>query len=268
MDENCWDAFGDEGASANARFALFSFIAFQSSLIPTAVEILRRAKSRFGVPETARLHCRVLFSGMQRSKTEWKFLTSKQPIEIVKYLGVELLGLKPCWSYGYVDLKELGDLPSPEFMKFTFPSVDGAPRAEASMPFRDKQAQRFAYLAASLPLRNRLSNVQFWIDQDASRVEWFNKKSGQAHNLNPLIPASIDLPSELAPMLEIADLFAYVAGRHLAGDERLGWTVFRSIHRRFGPLTTKFNFDPAVFGGPSKFFNGADMIDADQLGAT
>lgn len=265
MEIQC-EAFGDEAVSPDGRFAIFSFFAVETRQIATAVEILNRAKRRFGVPESARFHCRVIFSGMQRAKTEWRTLKPQQPIEICRYLGTELLLLKPIWIYSYVDMSEVKKQPKPNMLQGKFANAGAAPSKEFSMPFSEKQAQRFAYTGASFPLHQQFPTANIWVDRDSTQVEWFDKRRGQAHNLNPIVPSSSDLPTEYLPMLEIADLFAYSTGRYLAKDQRPGWPVFRSIHRRFKPTGSRFQFDPSLFGGEPQFWDGSQMQRAEEAG--
>lgn len=243
------DAFGDEGTSADGRFALYSFVGFEPSKIPSALAILSRTKEKFGVSNAARFHCRELFAGDRRAKTEWRVLKPKEPIEVCRYLSTELFSLRPLWAYGYVDMGALRELPDPTTMRTFFPARDDAPSMEHAMPFGVGQAHRFAFLAAGWNFRTRFTNsVRFWVDTDRTKIEWFNGKRGQAHNLNPILPCSADLPSELLPMLEIADLFAYAAGRCLSNDQRYGSGIFRTIHRRYGPIMGRMTLDPTAFG--------------------
>lgn len=242
------DAFGDEGTSADGNYALYSFVGFEPAKISSALSILSRTKEKFGVSDTARFHCRELFAGDRRAKTEWSILKPKEPIEVCRYLSTELLSLRPLWAYGYVNMRAIRELPDSQTMRTIFPARDGVASTEHAMPFGIGQAQRFAFLAAGWNFRKRFSSgVRFWVDADRTKIEWLNGKKGQAHNLNPLL-CSTDLPSELLPMLEIADLFAYAAGRCLSNDQRYGSGVFRTIHRRYGPITSSVDLDPTAFG--------------------
>lgn len=237
------EAFGDESSSANNRFAIYSFIGFSPKGVEAATSMLADVKKQFGVPDSARLHCRILFSGDQRAKTEWKRLCPK----FCRKLSSSLLPLTPIWSYGYVDLWDHQTLPSPNLMSGKFSSDIGR---EFSMRFGIKEAQRFAYSAAETQIALRFINsVRFWVDSDESKVDWFFGKK-QAHNVHfgLGVPAQIDLPKEYVPMLEIADLFAYTASRHLSGSQQFGQQVFRTIHKQFGPVISKMTMDPSLFG--------------------
>lgn len=243
------DAFGDEGTSADGNYALYSFVGFEPAKISSALSILSRTTEKFGVSDAARFHCRELFAGDRRAKTEWRVLKPKEPIEVCRYLSTELLNLRPLWAYGYVDMRAIRELPDSQTMRTIFPARDDVSSTEHAMPFGIGQAHRFAFLAAGLNFRNRfVSDVRFWVDADRTKIEWYNGKKGQAHNLNPILPCRADLPLELIPMLEIADLFAYAAGRCLSNDQRYGSGVFRAIHRRYGPIMTSVNLDPTAFG--------------------
>jgi hypothetical protein len=258
------EVFGDEGTSANQRYALYSFIGFEPAKVERALAILSRTKERFGVSNAARLHCRELFAGERRAKTEWRVIKPKEPIEVCRYLTTELLSLRPLWAYGYLDMGALRELPDPTTMRTSFPARDGSPGVEDAMRFGDGQAQRFAYLAAGWTFQQRFWNTaRFWVDQDTTKLDWLNGKKGQAHNLNPILPCSTALPPGWSPMLEIADVFAYAAGRCLANDQRYGAGVFRTIHRRYGPIVSKMNMDPTAFGAE---IDRAEWVNAVKTG--
>ncbi len=242
------EAFGDESVSLQGDIALYSFVGFSPASIPAALEILRRAKTRFRVPAAAKLHCRVIFSKMQRDKSEWCVLRKDDPVKLCKYLSTELLPLKPLWSYGWLDRRKLKQFERPDVMTISFPGTPEAAGRDMSTPFGEKLAQRFAYMAAGIPFQQEFGEqVRFWVDRDSTQVEWFDKKA-QAHNLDLLHKSSVDLPPEYAGMLEIADLFAYASARHLEKSERLGWLVFRAMHRRYGPKTSEVNLYGSMFG--------------------
>jgi hypothetical protein len=78
-------------------------------------------------------------------------------------------------------------------------------------------------------------------------MQWFNGR-GQAHSFNPILPCSADVPTELQPLLEIADMFCYAAARCVSNDQRFGRAVFQTMHRRYGPAVGKMNHDLSAFG--------------------
>lgn len=209
--------------------------------------MLADVKKQFDVPNSARLHCRELFSGAQRAKTAWNTLDQKDTAEFCRKLSSDLLFLTPIWSYGYVDLLDHQKLPSPNLISGKFSSDIGR---EFSMRFGIKEGQRFAYSAAEIAIVQRfIKSVRFWVDQDRSKVHWFFSKK-QAHNIHSGLgaPAQIALPEDYVPMLEIADLFAYTASRHLSGSQQFGQHVFRTIHKQFCPIISKMTMDPSLFG--------------------
>ncbi len=241
------EAFGDESESAGGRFAIYSLIGFEPKKIESAKAILTQLKEKFGVPVSERLHCYVLFKREAREKTKWRVLKDKDTAEVCRQLSEELFPLSPLWSYGYVDLHELQALPTPDKMVGKFSGETGQ---VFSMDFRMKQAQKIAYSAAEIPFVTRFAkDVRFWIDQDGTKIEWFMGRR-KAHNIHAGVgePASVQVPEEYAPMLEIADLFAYAAGRHLSGTSSFGQHVFRTMHERYVPQANKLHLDPSLFG--------------------
>jgi hypothetical protein len=246
------EVFGDESTSRHNRHAIYSLIGLKPSEIELASQALKQAKKEFNVPTSARLHCRELFAGDKRKKTEWNVLDSRSPAEFCKCLSSELLTLGIFWSYGYVDLTELKNLPRPESMEGKFSTHEGP---EFSFFFGAKQAQKFAYAAAEIPFIQKFGpeRLRFWCDKDTTKIEWFFGKK-QAQNVNQGLGSKPHtmLPVAYAPMLEIADLFAYAANRHLSGGQEFGQHVFSTMHEKFHPMATKFNLDPSLFGSPIK----------------
>jgi hypothetical protein len=248
MEDIVCEVFGDESTSRDNKHAIYSLVGFKPSEIELASLALSQAKEEFNVPTSARLHCRELFAGHQRGKTEWRALDSRKPVDFCRSLSSRLLTLNLYWSYGYVDLMELQGLPKPERMEGKFSTVNGR---EFSFTFGPKQAQKFAYAAAEIPFIQKFGSerLRFWCDKETTKIDWFFGKK-QAHNINQgLGPKPLtELPNAYAPMLEIADLFAYTANRHLSGSQQFGQHIFRTIHEKFHPIATKFNFDPSLFG--------------------
>lgn len=247
MTEIKCEAFGDESTSAGDRYAIYSIVGFSPKGVEVATSMLSNIKQHFGVPNSARLHCRVLFSGNQRAKTEWAALNPKHTAEVCRNLSMELLRLEPMWCYGHFDLSTLSSLPRPNLMSGKFSGDAGR---EFSMGFGMKQAQKYAYSAAELHFVQRFGDgVRFWIDKDDTKIDWFDGRK-KAHNIHHGFgaPGQISLPPAYAPMLEIADLFAYTASRHLSQSQQFGQQVFRMIHEKFRPITSKFTFDPSLFG--------------------
>lgn len=242
------EVFGDESESAGGRFAIFSLVGFEPGKIAAATATLAQVKEEFGVPVSERFHAYVLFKKEEREKTGWRVLGDKAPAEVCRQLSEELFQLNPLWAYGYVDLHELQTLPSPDRMAGKFSGENGQ---TFSMNFRMKQAQKLAYGAAEIPFVTRFAkDVRFWIDQDRTKIEWFMGRR-KAHNIHAGIgyQASAQLPEELVPMLEIADFFAYAAGRHLSSTPAYGEQVFRTMHERYVPQANQLHLDPSLFGG-------------------
>ena len=245
------EVFGDESTSSNDRYGIYSLIGLKPLEVEYATLALEQAKIEYNIPITSKLHCRVLFSGDKRAKTEWKELDGKKSAEFCKNLSSRLLKLNIFWSYGYIDLMELSHLPKPKTMEGKFSTDEGR---DFSFDFGVKQAQKFAYSAAEWPFIQKFGlRARFWCDKETTKIDWFFGKK-QAQNIHGGIssPPKIIMPESYAPMLEIADLFAYTASRHLSGSQQFGQHVFRTIHEKFHPMANKFNLDPSLFGSDIK----------------
>jgi hypothetical protein len=67
-----WEIFGDESAQNSAvTYGLVMVPAKRAAEVNTA---LNELKVRYGAPEQARIHCRLLFAGSKRKKSEWAHL--------------------------------------------------------------------------------------------------------------------------------------------------------------------------------------------------
>ncbi|MFA6188971.1 MAG: hypothetical protein WC680_06795 [Sulfuricurvum sp.] len=240
------EVFGDESTSDD-RYGIYSLIGLYPSEVKVATLILEELKKEYNIPPTSKLHCRVLFSGDKRAKTEWKEFDGHKAIEFCKKLSSQLLSLNIFWSYGYVDLKELNHLPNPSKMEGKFSTDEGR---EFSFLFGVKQAQQFAYSAAEISFIKRFgTSTRFWCDKETTKIDWFfEKKQAQNIQKNLSNPPLTILPDAYIPMLEIADLFAYTASRNLSVKQRFGQHTFRTIHEKFHPMANKFNLDPSLFG--------------------
>lgn len=243
------EVFGDESTASNDRYAIYSMVGIKINAIPNAAKEIANLKAHFQLPNDERIHCRVIFSRHQREKTAWGKLSDSQIIDFMKCFIECMKPLGLLWSYGYVDMRDILNLPHPKKISGKFSSEIGR---EFSFAFGAKQAQQFAYSAAEMPYIQEFgNNVRFWCDQDSTKIEWFGRRK-QPHNINRGVgmKAAIDLPSKAhKSMLEIADFFAYTASRHLCAEQKFGQNIFRKTHEIFNPRFSKLNIDPSLFGG-------------------
>lgn len=241
------EVFGDESTAKEDTYGIYSLIGLHPSKVKVATLILEQLKKEYNIPVTSILHCRILFSGDKRSKTEWKEFDGNKAKEFCNKLSSQLLPLNIFWAYGYVDLNELARLPNPSKMEGKFSTNEGK---EFSISFGVKQAQQFAYAAAEISFIQKFgTRTRFWCDKEKTKIDWFFGKK-QAQNIQKSIsnPPQTILPDEYMPMLELADLFAYTASRNLSGKQEFGQHTFRTIHEKFHPIANKVNLDPSLFG--------------------
>lgn len=101
-----YDAFGDE--SAGPEFVAYAVVLVADDKLGEAGSILARAKVRFGASADDELHCRVLFSGQQRSKSPW---TNLNNIDVFALYSELMIDLKPLLVRTIVSLGKKSDFP-------------------------------------------------------------------------------------------------------------------------------------------------------------
>lgn len=156
-----YDAFGDE--CAGETHTTYAFVCLADADIPTVVTALAAIRARHGLGDTP-LHCRQLFSHHQRTRLGLGHLGFAEVLAIYRdvatVLAAEASGLT-------VTIARLKDFPMIQ------PAADPFPR----VVFGKKQLGAFCAHAATLPLLHavRDQDLRFWVDRDATRMEWFGK---------------------------------------------------------------------------------------------
>ncbi|HYT93930.1 MAG TPA: hypothetical protein VEL76_34745, partial [Gemmataceae bacterium] len=122
--------------------------------------------------------------------------------------------------------------------------------------FETKQLTALAFQAATYPLIDTLKldrkTVRLHIDPDPGKIRWFGRKVKADSNYKiagggdvgevEIVPQEVTgAPPEL---LEVADLFAYVAGRALSPDPCRGKDHYETMYRICRPLLSVMTYDP------------------------
>jgi hypothetical protein len=76
------DAYGDE--SIGPKLVVYGMVLLREDLVPTAISTLSSIKRQYGASADEPLHCRILFSGGNRSKSKWSNLGLDDVFLIVK----------------------------------------------------------------------------------------------------------------------------------------------------------------------------------------
>lgn len=235
--EILYEVFGDE--STCGQVVVYGFVGFRPSDLDKALAAVNEVKLRFNGDENTEVHCRSLFAGQNRAKSGWAHLTGHRPFflchEIAK--AVRAVGVK-----GLVSVTNKTGLP--KRMELSFPNGTSK-LAKVGHDLGDKQLQQYLYSACAAYLAQNVGTdkVKIWVDEDSTKIDWFNGNK-QAKNIHQIIkPAGFD-PGKYKSLLEVADLFAYAAARVHAKDRRLGRMYFKMIYNCFVPQVMHFNLAP------------------------
>jgi len=197
---------------------------YRQEKVAEAERILAGAKEAAGVPLTARIHCRVLFSGDARRRSEWANVSAERVNEMIRELCRDL---QPLGERPLVAVIDPRSVP-------VVPAAGGAPEIRLT----DKGIASTAYQAVLpfLYMRYGPDGYRLWIDPEKTRIPWGARHQRAdstrgifvdfAPTMRPLAE-----PIELQPevqepkpsLLEVADVYAYVTARaHASRGGRQG----------------------------------------------
>ena len=231
--------YGDESTSGNT--VVYGAYFVPNSQIGRAEEILRQTKQEYDVPEEAELHCKVIFHGDPRKNSQWSHLTEEQTYAFAEQL-LSCLSALPCiFSVGAIHRSEYPqELPTGA----RFPAGQ----------FETKQLTGLAFQAATIPLVENFdrATVSLHVDPDPGKIRWFGKKvkadsnykiaAGSGVGEVEIVPQKVE--DQLPTLLEVADLFAYAAGRALSPDSCRRKDRYEAMYRICRPLLCVMTYDP------------------------
>lgn len=229
--------YGDE--STSGKTTVYGAFFVPNSQSGRAEEMLRQTKQEYDVPEESELHCRVLFHGDHRKKSPWNHLTEEQTYAFGEQLLSCLRALPCIFTVGAVHRSEYPQ---------ELPAGAGFPTGK----FETKQLTALAFQAATVPLLQNLDRetVCLHVDPDPGKIRWFGKKVRADSNykiaagggVDEIVPQMVAYPQP--PLLQVADLFAYVAGRALSPDDCRGKERYEAMYRICRPLLGVMTYDP------------------------
>jgi hypothetical protein len=223
--------YGDESTAGDTT--VYGAVFVPNSQIHRAEAILHQTKRQYSVPEDAELHCCNLFHGDHRKKSLWSHLSEEQTYAFGESLLTRLNALPCIYSVGAVHRSEYPR---------ELPAGAGFPAGH----FETKQLTALAFQAAVVPLIQNLerSTVHLYADPDPGRIRWFGKKikadsnyriaAGNGVGEVEIVPQQNE---DITPsLLQVADLFAYAAGRALSSDSCRAKSRYESMYRICRPL--------------------------------
>lgn len=216
--EHTISGYADE--SITAEVVVCAAALFPVAEVVAAEAALASLKTGLGLPPTTSLHCRVIFNSNARRGKPWEAIAPKAINLAIERLCRDLasIGLRPIT---FVAPR------SPIFM----PGPPGAESEGTSLDEKGQAAMGFQAISFHLAQLHGFGTVKLWIDPDKTKIQWLNGKT-QANltrsgfmDLGPGIepPKSEPLIEDdpKPPLLEIADLYAYVSAR--AHSAKGGW---------------------------------------------
>jgi hypothetical protein len=246
-----YEAFGDE--SVGPQFVSYGVVLVATDRLEEANSILADVKVRFGGMPNDVLHCRTLFSGQQRKKSPWCRLSMGDVFTLYSEL---LRDLKPILVREIASLGRKSDFPS---------SIPGG-QWDASDPdfvgplpwskgyrFGEKHIANLGAHATMVPLSRwpGFDRFRFWPDPDTTRIEtpagrrkFSNMLSGFVDHGDAADPSRVNVeysPGPKPPMLQVADLVAYVTQRSAHGG-------LEPLDRRFKELHRMIEVEPIKIG--------------------
>ena len=120
-----------------------------------------------------------------------------------------------------------------------------------SSEMHTKQLTALVFQGAMLPIIEWLgaTNIVLWVDYDKTKVPWFGKVMRMDRHYRAIIPGSDQFiePQNLGmtlPLLEAADLFAYICSHSLSPEHYRQQERFDAIYRCCRPILAPLTFDP------------------------
>jgi len=235
-----YSAFGDDCQIGNTL--VYAFIIIKSDDIPTVEHRIAKLKEFYGIPPHIALHCRMLFSGDARRKAGINDLSKDKLHSIIRRI-VKIINQTPIsLRYAYCNLStlenhfkennneiELRDRESKTIMKT---SITPTPKGLLGL---------LGHMSLSAPSENKLipsiEQCKIIVSEDKSKTRFIGKHERQAHNwmkgfsdinapknkvfqFYPVIKKLSD-----APMLQIADVAAYMCGQAINKSDRYNFTT-------------------------------------------
>ena len=157
--------YADESSHGNV--VVCALAVFSSLVIAEAEDKLAKAKRSVGMSPEALLHCKILFNGDRRRKSEWSNVEPRDIYSMLRRLCIEIkqLAEQPVISFTCRD-----DIPA----ELIHPLNESEPVSYKASPFNEKGAISFLYSSIFARASNKygLGRVRVWIDPDKTKIPW------------------------------------------------------------------------------------------------
>jgi len=207
------DVFGDQ--SAGPEVVSYGIFVVPSHQVATTEATLEKIKVQYGRGAKARLHCREMFSGEARRKTEWADLS----IDDVFSLYAQLIT-----TISNRDIQKIAAVARKTKFPRSIPGAGVWPKIELG----DEQLAASCGNAVMIPFAQNpgFSKIRFWADANKSKILWMGQKRQAINALDGFIDIGANaepprvrpqpLGGPIGPLLEVADFVAYICQRGLS----------------------------------------------------
>ena len=233
MVDHAISGYADE--SITPKVVVCAAAIFPVTKVTAAEAALASFKTGLGLPPTTSLHCRVIFHSNARRGTPWEAINPRDIHSAIERLCRNLagIGLQPVAVVA----------PNSPLLN---PGAPGTESDGTSLNEKGQAAIGFQTLSFHLTQSHGFGAVKLWIDPDKTKIQWLNGKT-QANltrssfmDLGPGIEPPRSEPviagEPKPPLLEIADLYAYVIAKAYSIEG--GWKG-----RWFGKVSSIINAD-------------------------
>lgn len=237
MNAECQVQFDAYGDASEVNSAVVYALAVVPSATKDSVELqLSKVKEKAGGSATTRIHCKHLFHGSARAKTEWRHLDDKSVFQLCETLARKLVTEGVQFFVSHLDKRTY----------FTeIPLPDGSQSIKLTSEHLVVPA--FHVLAGCIDAAFGWERVRFWLDPDSHRVKWGRQRrqvrtaqeSMFSEVTTPGNPKKIQLERVSDPtplMIDVADVLAYCAAQALCAQVMGNKRRFQAIQECFAPV--------------------------------
>jgi len=237
--ESTHEVFGDESIFNNA-------IVYGVAVIPVkSREVVEQKifslKEENGVPGNTEIHCKDIFHPIARTKTEWNNLDNEKIEGLLSAIAIIVRRSEGFFQIGFIDKRQ-------------WPKILPAEKDFPETPVGDKLLCGFAFQAAIAPLEGSIGtpNIRLFIDYDQTKIPWFGKKRQAHRNYRGWSGVSKQWiepeprPEQKPPLLELADIVAYVSTHALCVQEYERKAMFGRLYQVFSPIRGILNPSPEI----------------------
>jgi hypothetical protein len=264
--------YGDE--SHSNEIVTFAYVIVPAVKMASLDLALKDVKSRYGLPEDARIHCRSMFNVDARAKTVFAKFSNEQVLRFLFDLMSASFDAGVRGWIGYLNTQNAPDA-------FLMGPWQGPDSDKLNGPLPDKwdvsslkNKMMLSYYAATLLLSSSVahSKVNAFIDGDKTKIPNLDMKRRKVDSLRSFFGLSTN-DSRFEPetvhgikplQLDLADLLAYAAARALSKVALRSKSEFNSIVNVIRPAYCEVVFSQNDPNGHAMRFGVSDQP-ADEI---